>query len=187
MLYLIHCSSTRWHALALHKQELLDTLRASEVAEHRERTQRKLQHQAGLPTSGRGSAIHWRHSDVLDWDAPPTGGGGRKGSRGVGLKGGRQHKESRQQALVFQRLRDGVRQIQEKQNSAGPVSKIVRHCRLFVLTEIRCKLVGLRLPTARHRYTFSFLDRQDHFAELYQWLLWPSLFLVHDMDTVESR
>lgn len=108
--------------LVLHKQELLDTLRASEVAEHRERTQRKLQHQAGLPTSGRGSAIHWRHSDVLDWDAPPAGGGGRKGCRGVGLKGGRQHKESRRQALVFQRLRDGVRQIQEKQNSVGPVS-----------------------------------------------------------------
>ncbi|CAN0424228.1 unnamed protein product, partial [Ectocarpus sp. 12 AP-2014] len=71
----------------VHYRELLDTLRASEVAEHRERTQRKLQHQAGLPTSGRGSAIHWRHSDVLDWDAPPAGGGGRKGSRGVGLKG----------------------------------------------------------------------------------------------------
>ncbi|CAB1109743.1 unnamed protein product [Ectocarpus sp. CCAP 1310/34] len=112
--------------LVLHKQELLDTLRASEVAEHRERTQRKLQHQAGLPTSGRGSAIHWRHSDVLDWDAPPAGGGGRKGSRGVGLKGGRQHKESRRQALVFQRLRDGVKQIQEKQNSAWPVFDMFR-------------------------------------------------------------
>ncbi|CBN76595.1 hypothetical protein Esi_0000_0311 [Ectocarpus siliculosus] len=107
-------------------RELLDTLRASEVAEHRERTQRKLQHQAGLPTSGRGSAIHWRHSDVLDWDAPPAGGGDRKGSCGVGLKGGRQHKESRRQALVFQRLRDGVRQIQEKQNSAGPVFDMFR-------------------------------------------------------------
>ncbi|CAM9457097.1 unnamed protein product [Ectocarpus sp. 12 AP-2014] len=110
----------------VHYRELLDTLRASEVAEHRERTQRKLQQQAGLPTSGRGSAIHWRHSDVLDWDAPPAGGGGRKGSRGVGLKGGRQHKESRRQALVFQRLRDGVRQIQEKQNSAGPVFDMFR-------------------------------------------------------------
>ncbi|CAM9862800.1 unnamed protein product [Ectocarpus fasciculatus] len=110
----------------VHYRELLDTLRAAEVAENRERTQRKLEHQAGLPTSGRGSAIHWRHSDVLDWDAPPAGGGGRKGSRGAGLKGGRQHRESRRQALVFQRLRDGVRQIQEKQNSAGPVFDMFR-------------------------------------------------------------
>lgn len=102
------------------EQELLDTLRTAEAAENRERTQRKLAHQAGLPTSGRGSASHWRHSDVLDWDVPPAGGGGGDPSE-VGLTGGRQHKESRRQALVFERLRDSVRQIQEGRNSAGPV------------------------------------------------------------------
>lgn len=107
-------------APSLYEQELLDTLRTAEAAENRERTQRKLVHQAGLPKSGRGSASHWRHSDVLDWDVPPAGGGGGDPSE-VGLKGGRQHKESRRQALVFERLRDSVRQIQEGRNSAGPV------------------------------------------------------------------
>eukprot|EP00752_Nemacystus_decipiens_P001380 g1367.t1 len=101
-------------------KELLDTLRTAEAAENRERTQRKLAHQAGLPTSGRGSASHWRHSDVLDWDVPPAG-GGRGDPSEVGLSGGRQHKESRREALVFERLRDSVRQIQEGRNSAGPV------------------------------------------------------------------
>lgn len=102
------------------KKELLDTLRTAEAAENRGRRQRKLAHQAGLPTTGRGSASHWRHSDVLDWDVPPAG-GGRGDPSEVGLTGGRQHKESRRQALVFERLRDSVRQIQEGRNSAGPV------------------------------------------------------------------
>lgn len=93
----------------------------AEAAENRERTQRKLAHQARLPTSARGSASHWRHSDVLDWDVPPAGGGSRGDPSEVGLTGGRQHKESRRQALVFERLRESVRQIQEGRNSAGPV------------------------------------------------------------------
>lgn len=104
----------------MNAKELLDTLRTAEAAENRERTQRKLVHQSGLPTSGRGSASHWRHSDVLDWDVVPAGGRNGEPSR-VGLKGGRQHKESRRQALVFERVRDSVRQIQEERNSAGPV------------------------------------------------------------------
>lgn len=108
------------HCFFLPEKELLDSLRTAEAAENRERTQRKLVHQAGLPTSGRGSASHWRHSDVLDWDVPPAG-GGRGVSSEVGLTGGRQHEESRRQALVFERLRDSVRQIQEGRNSAGPV------------------------------------------------------------------
>lgn len=103
------------------KKELLDTLRLAEAAENRERTQRKLAHQAGLPTSGRGSASHWRHSDILDWDVPPAGGGNRDDPSRVGLTGGRQHKESRRRALVYERLRGSVREIQEERNSAGPV------------------------------------------------------------------
>ncbi|CAM9255909.1 unnamed protein product, partial [Hapterophycus canaliculatus] len=102
-------------------RELLDTLRMAEAAENRERTHRKLACQAELPTSGRGSASHWRHSDVLDWDVPPAGGGSTEDTCAVGLTGGRQHKESRRQALVFDKLRNSVRQIQEQRDSAGPV------------------------------------------------------------------
>lgn len=89
--------------------------------ENRERMLRKLAREAELPTSGRGSASHWRHSDVLDWDVPPAGGGSGEDVSDVGLTGGRQHKESRRQALVFDKLRNSVRQIQEQRDSAGPV------------------------------------------------------------------
>ncbi|CAM9543969.1 unnamed protein product [Scytosiphon promiscuus] len=105
-------------------RELLDTLRTAAATENREHTQRKLADQEELPTSGRGSASHWRHSDVLDWDVPPAGGGSRDDACGVGLTGGRQHKESRRQALIFDKLRNSVRQIQDQRDSAGPVLKM---------------------------------------------------------------
>lgn len=100
------------------EQELLDTLRASEAAENRDRTQRTLVHQAELPTSGRGSAKHWRHSNVLDGYAPH---GDHTSPSYAGISGGRQHPEARRHALVFQRLRDSVRKVQEDHGSAGPV------------------------------------------------------------------
>lgn len=103
-------------------KELLDTLQIAEARENRERTQRKLAWQADLPTSGRGSASHLRHSNVLDWHAPAVNAASLHG----GLSRGRQHKEARQHALVFQRLRDSVRKIQDDCGSAGPV----RYCSL---------------------------------------------------------
>lgn len=98
-------------------QEILDTLRASEAKENRERIQRKLAHQAELPASGRGSGVHFRHSDILDDNAPGENGAPIH----AGLSGGRQHREARRHMLVQQRLRDSVRMIQEDRNSAGPV------------------------------------------------------------------
>ncbi|CAM9191938.1 unnamed protein product, partial [Laminaria digitata] len=97
-------------------RELLDTLRNAEGVESRERTQRKLAHQARLPVSGRGSAVHWRHSDILDWYPPASD----KHSLSR-TPGGKQHKETRRRALVFEKIRERVRRVQDDRNSAGPV------------------------------------------------------------------
>lgn len=100
-------------------QELLDTLRGAEAEEIRGHAQRRQAREAKLPKSGRGSAIHLRHSDVLDWCMPPTG--GQATEYAMPPSGGRQHPETRRHALVFQRLRDSVRRIQDERGSAGPV------------------------------------------------------------------
>lgn len=92
-------------------------LQIEEAVESRERTQRKLAHQASLRTSGRGSGVHFRHSDVLDWYAPR----GDEASSAVVTSGGRRHKEARRHALVFQRLGDRVKSIQEKRRGAKAV------------------------------------------------------------------
>lgn len=69
---------------------------------------RKLVREAELPKAGRGSAAHWRQSEVQDW-------GGSVGR-------GRRNPSARRYALEFQRLRDSVRDAQQQgRNGASPV------------------------------------------------------------------
>lgn len=119
------CGVSLYHAVCVF-QELLDNLHQAEAEEVRAHAQRRRAREAKLPKTGRGSAIHFRHSDVTDWCVPPAGVGPRGGGAGdtaTAPSGGRWHPEARRHALVFQRLRDSVRKIQDDRGSAGPVRK----------------------------------------------------------------
>lgn len=98
-------------------QELLDTLRAAEAKENTDHAHRRRVREAQLSAAGRDSAIHFRHSGVLDWSTPVAE------VPFAAPSGGRQHPEARRHALEFQRLRDRVAKIQDDRDSAGPVSK----------------------------------------------------------------
>lgn len=107
-------------------QELLDNLRHAEAEEVRDHAQRRRAREDKLPKTGRGSAIHFRHSDVTDWCVSPAGVGPREGEAvdtATTPSRGRWNPEARRHALVFQRLRDRVRCIQDDRGSAGPVRK----------------------------------------------------------------
>lgn len=104
-------------------QELLGNLRAAEVEADRGHRYRRMAREAELPTKGLGSAIHFRHSDVTDWYLPPAREEGKPLAAAI-ISEGRQNPEGRRSALVFQRLRNSIRRIQDDRGSVGPVSKI---------------------------------------------------------------
>ena len=72
-----------------HTQDAIHTLSRAKFKEGWEGTQRELARQAELPSSGRGSAIHFRLSNVLNY-APE----GDKDSAMTVLSGARRHKAS---------------------------------------------------------------------------------------------
>ena len=99
-----------------HTQDAIHTLSSAKFKEGWEGTQRELARQAELPSSGRGSAIHLRLSNVLNY-APE----GDKDSAMAVLSGARRHKDWRRRELVLQRLRDSVKRLQDGRDGAESV------------------------------------------------------------------
>ncbi|CAM9572781.1 unnamed protein product, partial [Choristocarpus tenellus] len=124
------------------RRELVDILRANEMEEQQMHVRRKIQREAEHRRHNRDWALHLRHSKVLDWHSPigpvPTG--------------GYHHPEAHRDGLVYQRVCDRVRKVQERCSSAAPVREHAKNVnsRMDCYIEIpsdTTKISGTRNPT----------------------------------------